>query len=396
MPVDLYIGGVEHAILHLLYARFMAKFLGRTGMWDSKSGPAHDEPFKRLITQGMVHGLTYSDPASGRFLKPEELDFTGANCGKRFLKRTDPKKPVIKGTEIEPKRTYEKMSKSKYNGVDPSDCISKHGADATRAHILFSAAVPDVLEWNEDAIIGIERWFARIWRLILSIIQKKQAAGKAMPAPPKLKLKDLQDFSKMDDSERAVWREVQRTVQDVTAALSESYSLNTMISDLMKLTNTLEDMNSSVRVDLQLICVEKLVKLLAPTAPAFAEECWAAILKAREGKAPLISVFESKWPEVEDQRVFVMEEVSCAVQIDGSTKFVVDIPATIVEKKDEMIKFILESPQGQKRIQTMIEGKGQPTNVIIPKNGRVINFVFKEKKTGKKTDHEEQATVMEG
>jgi len=165
---------------------------------------------------------------------------------------------------------------------------------------------------------------------------------------------------------------------------------------LMKLTNTLEDMNSSVRVDLQLICVEKLVKLLAPTAPAFAEECWAAILKSREGKAPLISVFESKWPEVEDQRVFVMEEVSCAVQIDGSTKFVVDIPATIVEKKDEMIKFILESPQGQKRIQTMIEGKGQPTNVIIPKNGRVINFVFKEKKTGKKTDHEEQATVMEG
>ena len=396
MPVDLYIGGVEHAILHLLYARFMSKFLRRTGMWDSKSGPAHDEPFKRLITQGMVHGLTYSDPASGRFLKPEELDFTGANRGRRFLKGTDPKKPVIKGTEIEPKRTYEKMSKSKYNGVDPSDCISKHGADATRAHILFSAAVPDVLEWNEDAIIGIERWFARIWRLILSIIQKKQAAGKAMPAPPKLKLKDLQDFSKMDDSERAVWREVQRTVQDVTAALSESYSLNTMISDLMKLTNTLEDMNSSVRVDLQLICVEKLVKLLAPTAPAFAEECWAAILKAREGKAPLISVFESKWPEVEDQRVFVMEEVSCAVQIDGSTKFVVDIPATIVEKKDEMIKFILESPQGQKRIQTMIEGKGQPTNVIIPKNGRVINFVFKEKKTGKKTDHEEQATVMEG
>ena len=395
MPVDLYIGGVEHAILHLLYARFMSKFLSQTGMWDTTPGPAHDEPFKRLITQGMVHGLTYSDPANGRFLKPEELDFTGTNRGRRFLKGTDPKKPVIKGTEIEPKRTYEKMSKSKYNGVDPSDCISKHGADATRAHILFSAAVPDVLEWNEDAIVGIERWFARIWRLILSIIQKKEAAGKAKPAPPNLKLKDLQDFSKMDDSERTVWREVQRTVQGVTIALSESYSLNIMISDLMKLTNTLEDMNSSVRVDLQLICVEKLVKLLAPTAPAFAEECWAAILKAREGKAPLISVFESKWPEVEDQRIFVMEEVSCAVQIDGSTKFVVDIPATMIEKKEKMIKFILESPQGQKRIQTMIEGKGQPTNVIVPKGGRVINFVFKEK-MGRKASREEVAAGMEG
>ena len=302
---------------------------------------------------------------------------------------------MIKGTGIEPKRTYEKMSKSKYNGVDPADCISKHGADATRAHILFSAAVPDVLEWNEDAIVGIERWFARIWRLILLIVQKKQAAANAKPAPRKPKLKDLQDFSKMDDSERAVWREVQRTVRDVTVALSESYSLNTMISDLMKLTNTLEDVDSSVRTDLQLMCVEVLVKLLAPTAPAFAEECWAAIVTAREGKGPLISVFESKWPEVEDQRIFVMEEVSCAVQIDGSTKFVVDIPATMIEKKEKMIKFILESPQGQKRIQTMIEGKGQPTNVIVPKGGRVINFVFKEK-MGRKASREEVAAGMEG
>jgi leucyl-tRNA synthetase len=78
MPVDLYIGGVEHAILHLLYARFMSKFLAHTGMWDTTPGPAHDEPFKHLITQGMVHGLTYSDPATGRFLKPDELDLTGS------------------------------------------------------------------------------------------------------------------------------------------------------------------------------------------------------------------------------------------------------------------------------------------------------------------------------
>lgn len=78
MPVDLYIGGVEHAILHLLYSRFISKFAARSGLWNGGSETANGEPFKRLITQGMVHGLTYSDPESGRFLKPEELDFTGS------------------------------------------------------------------------------------------------------------------------------------------------------------------------------------------------------------------------------------------------------------------------------------------------------------------------------
>jgi leucyl-tRNA synthetase len=79
MPVDLYIGGVEHAILHLLYSRFISKFAARSGLWDGGSKSANGEPFRRLITQGMVHGLTYSDPESGRFLKPEELDFTGSS-----------------------------------------------------------------------------------------------------------------------------------------------------------------------------------------------------------------------------------------------------------------------------------------------------------------------------
>jgi leucyl-tRNA synthetase len=77
MPVDLYIGGVEHAILHLLYSRFISKFAAKTGLWDGGSDPGNGEPFKRLLTQGMVHGLTYSDPATGRFLKPSELDLTG-------------------------------------------------------------------------------------------------------------------------------------------------------------------------------------------------------------------------------------------------------------------------------------------------------------------------------
>jgi leucyl-tRNA synthetase len=287
------------------------------------------------------------------------------------------------------------MSKSKYNGVDPADCISKHGADATRAHILFSAAVPEVLEWNQEAIVGMERWFGRIWRLIHDVSENMKAGEKGTPTALKPVGKDLRNFSKMNRAEMVLWREVQRKVQDVTAALSETYSLNTMISDLMKLTNTLEEKRASVGADFQLMCVETLVKLLAPTAPAFAEECWQAIVTAREGRGSLVSVFETRWPEVEDKRVFVVEEVSCAVQVDGSTKFVVDIPATIIERKDEMIKLILESAQGQKQVQTMIDRKGKPTNIIVPKGGRVINFVFKAKKADKARVQPE-AAAMEG
>ncbi|KAI5290916.1 Leucyl-tRNA synthetase, mitochondrial, partial [Ascosphaera acerosa] len=128
-PVDIYVGGVEHAILHLLYARFIYKFLATSGLVSdsyAREDP-HLEPFRMLLTQGMVHGKTFKDPATQRFLRPDEVDLS------------DPKAPRIKGTDTGPSVSYEKMSKSKYNGVDPTACIAKFGADAVRAHMLFAA-----------------------------------------------------------------------------------------------------------------------------------------------------------------------------------------------------------------------------------------------------------------
>jgi leucyl-tRNA synthetase len=148
LPVDLYVGGVEHAILHLLYARFISKFVAATSLWNSKG---NGEPFKQLLAQGMVHGKTYSDPSTGRFLKPHEVDLSV------------PSKPVVISTGELANVSFEKMSKSKYNGVDPMVCIEKHSADATRAHILFQAPVSEVLEWDEEKITGITRWFQRIY-----------------------------------------------------------------------------------------------------------------------------------------------------------------------------------------------------------------------------------------
>lgn len=147
LPVDLYIGGVEHAILHLLYARFISKFLAATSLWKSSNS---GEPFRQLLAQGMVHGKTYTDPSNGRFLKLNEVDVSVSS------------QPVVVATGQPAAVSFEKMSKSKYNGVDPIGCMDKHSTDATRAHILFQAPVSEVLEWDEEKISGVTRWFQRI------------------------------------------------------------------------------------------------------------------------------------------------------------------------------------------------------------------------------------------
>ena len=383
MPVDLYIGGVEHAILHLLYARFISKFTATTGLWNGGDNPGNGEPFKRLVTQGMVHGLTYSDPDKGRFLMPAELDFTGNLL--HLIINIDPKNPTIKGSGKEPKRSYEKMSKSKHNGVDPAKFISKYGADCTRAHILFSAPVSEVLEWNDEAIVGMERWFNKLWRVVTAAAERKmQEAANSSESKPLLPPVNVQDAKTMNEAERALWRKVQQTVVDVTAALSDAYSLNTMISDLIKLTNALSEVDdaTAIRADFQLLCAERLVKLIAPVAPAVSEESWRVISRARGVGNGWESIFDHSWPEVEDQRIFEISEVKCAIQIDGKTRFVLDIPGSMVEEKERLIKLVTDTPDGKKWVGGKMGGQ-KPLDIIVAPGGRVINFVFKEKKARK-------------
>jgi len=284
---------------------------------------------------------------------------------------------------LEPRQSFEKMSKSKYNGVDPAQCIAKHGADCTRAHILFSAPVSEVLEWNEESIIGMERWLGRVWRIVLAAADKKEKTAKVKA---NYESDDLRKVSNMSDAEREIWRKVQTTVRDVTEALSESFALNTMISNLIKLTNSLGEIDESstaIRSDFQILCAETLVKLIAPVAPATAEECWKIMVDAKGFDTPWTSVFDMTWPEVDDQTIFEFGDIKCAVQVDGKTRFVLDIPDAIIQKKDELIKVVTEAPESRKWIKPKMEIE-DPTDVIIAPGGRVINFVFK-KKTARKT-----------
>ena len=243
LPVDQYIGGVEHAILHLLYARFWTRALKRIGRLDL------DEPFKGLFTQGMVTHVTHQD-ADGRWLSPEEA---ASHSG-----------PVTKGR-------VEKMSKSRRNTVDPEPIVAEYGADAVRWFMLSDSPPERDLEWSEAGIEGAARFVQRVWRL---------AAAK----------------SGGDGADEALNRKLHRTIAGVGEAI-DSLQFNKAVAQLYQLVNAIEKAPpSATRAE----AIRALVRLVAPMAPHLAEECWEAI-----GGQGL--VVDASWPEcdpallVEDQ-----------------------------------------------------------------------------------------------
>jgi leucyl-tRNA synthetase len=335
MPVDLYVGGVEHAILHLLYARFISKFLATTPTWP-KGYLTNGEPFTRLITQGMVHGETFTDPENGRFLRPDEVDLT------------NPSKPVIKASGVTPNVSFEKMSKSKYNGVDPGATIAKYGADATRAHMLFQAPVSDVLEWDEKKITGVQRWLHRVIKLSTAPwIPDDDADEFVIPTNIDKKLLNiLQDISTnegphsatretlvstLKPEESQLWIKTQQTIASVTESYSQTYSLNTIVSDLMTLTNTIWDTPhaSPLTPYLKWYSTAHLTRMLAPIAPGVAEEAWHQLTTCttpppNESHVPTIFATGFPTPDLAILPLLTTTR-KCVVQIDGKRKFDVDI-----------------------------------------------------------------------
>ena len=376
LPVDVYIGGVEHAILHLLYARFLSKFLASTPLWPSGGGLENKgEPFKKLITQGMVHGKTFSDPVTGRFLKPEEIDFS------------DPATPKIKLTGETPTISWEKMSKSKHNGVDPQSCIHRYGADATRAHILFQAPIGEVLQWEEDRIVGIHRWFGRIWRLVQDVSSataSKSGNSKELThtiPPPSL--------PSLSPSEKPIWISIQDTIASVKTAFSTTYTLNTAVSDLIKLTNSLTASPITItNLPLAYHGTSALLRMLAPIAPAFAEECWE-LLHSSSPLVPESSIFHHPFPVREDVPASDMQ--TCSVQENGKLRLALSIqkpPEELLGKgrEEELREWVVRQIEGTDEGGRWLRGrKGKEEGregrqagwkrVVCVKGGRTVNFV---------------------
>jgi leucyl-tRNA synthetase len=374
MPVDVYIGGVEHAILHLLYARFISKFLTKAGIWPAQGGIDNKgEPFRQLITQGMVHGKTYSDPVTGRFLRPSELDLS------------NPNQPKIKATGKTPNISFEKMSKSKYNGVDPGECIANHGADVTRAHMLFAAPVSDVLEWHEDRIVGITRWFTRLWKAIPS--------GSRALHEPGTESEMGFDAASLNGPDADLWLLTQNTIVSVTHSLEQTCSLNTVISDLIKLTNTLVSTiehkeASQINPNVRYHTTSALIRMLAPIGPAFAEECWEHLHTHPSEDGADRSIFDYPFPVVDQAAIKVLssQNQTCVAQINGKFKFATKIPlpdaALLAPERSEELRAwvvdeILSTEEGQKLFGPggKVDIDSDVQKVVVVKGGKTVNFV---------------------
>ncbi|KAI0169612.1 leucyl-tRNA synthetase [Hypoxylon sp. FL1284] len=381
LPVDIYIGGVEHAILHLLYSRFVSKAI--MGILYPEIAAKTDfsgEPFKRLITQGMVHGKTYTDPASGRFLKPDEVDLSNAA------------QPKVISSGKEATVTFEKMSKSKHNGVDPTTFIAKYGSDATRAHILFQAAVGDVLNWDTDKISGVIRWLRRVYDLAQGI-QKSGEESSISSTDFNAEAffgKSADEVEKMDAGKAAqwtadveIWRTTQNTIISVTNAMGNVYPLNTAVASLMSLTNALID-NSAASDLIKREAIVRLLRMMAPITPAFAEECWSIIDPA---SGSIFTDGKRSWPAPDGSlRLLESSRIKCAVQVNGKLRFVAEIPtkpANMADASAEFQAWVTEEILKSEGAQAKLVGDNdirKAVKVFPARGGAVVNYVLPQKK----------------
>ena len=331
-PVDQYIGGIEHAVLHLLYARFYTKVLRDLGYCNI------DEPFTNLLTQGMVCKETKRCPEHGWLFDEEVEDNRCKYCGKE----------VIVG------RT-EKMSKSKKNVVDPENIIKKYGADTARLFILFAAPPDKNLDWSDQGVEGCFRFLKRVWNLAVNIFPD---------------IKDVEKYSKKDGELKGELKELRRklhhTIKKVNEDIERRFHFNTAIAAVMEFINFLSQVKFNKEDEL---CkkvfkevFENLIVILSPFVPHFAEELWSQ-LTGKEDDFLLNKSFPS-W----DEEVLKVNETLIVVQINGKLRGKFTVPIDIDE--DEMKNIVLNDEKMKK----YFEGK-KIKKVIFVKN-KLINFVI--------------------
>ncbi len=322
MAVDQYIGGVEHAVLHLLYSRFFTRVLKRLGVVKV------DEPFERLLTQGMVCKETLSCPEHG-WLFPEEAQ--GGKC-------TRCGKEAVRGR-------VEKMSKSKKNVVDPDYLIRRYGADTSRLFSLFAAPPEKDLEWSDKGIEGAYRFLNRIWTLVHENAEKLRESAGVTNASFK----------------GALYRKTHQTIRKVTLDIENRYQFNTAIAAMMELFNEISAFNPTSEEDYQTLrfAIKNLLLLLSPFAPHLAEELWEQI-----GERP--SILEQTWPEW-DEDAAREEEIELVVQVNGKVRAKIMIPAG---EDDDSIRALALKDE---KVKAHIEGKEIIKTIVV--KGKLINIV---------------------
>ncbi len=333
MPVDQYIGGVEHAILHLLYSRYYTRVLYDFGLVKYK------EPFTRLLTQGMVCKETVSCSEHG-FLLPEEIKEAGEE---RLCKQCG--QQTIVGR-------VEKMSKSKKNVIDPKILLEKFGADTTRLFCLFAAPPERDLEWSEQGVEGGYRFLNRVWRLALNWESLIRDAKPFDGSPDQL-----------EGDSRSLFKKNHATIKKVTRDIEDRFHFNTAISAVMELLNTMYGIDlaekNSQKIEVIRLSMESVALLLSPIVPHFAEELWEAL-------GFDTSILLASWPSYREDAL-IKDELLIVVQVNGKlrSKFHVDADAD-----DDTLK---EMALSDERVLKFIEGK--PVKKIIVVKEKLVNIV---------------------
>jgi leucyl-tRNA synthetase len=339
LPVDQYIGGIEHAILHLLYFRFYHKLMRDAGLVQA------NEPATNLLCQGMVIAETfYRDNADGSkdWINPADVEIERDDKARVIGARskTDGEPVKIGGTE--------KMSKSKNNGIDPQAMVDKYGADTVRLFSMFAAPPEQSLEWSEAGVEGMARFLRRFWREVTT--------HASQPDHP------LVDPAKLDAGQKTLRRQLHETIQKVSDDFGRRHSFNTAIAALMELLNALNkfsdqsEQGRAVRHE----ALETMVLLLNPVVPHVSHTLWQVL-----GHPP--SVLEDQpWPQT-DSAALVRDSLTLAVQVNGKLRGTVEVAANASKEEAEALA------RAHPQVVAFLEGQTVRKVIVVP--GKIVNIV---------------------
>ena len=338
LPVNQYIGGIEHAILHLLYARFFHKLMRDEGLVQS------DEPFTNLLTQGMVIAETYFRPLEGGkklWINPADVEVETDAKGKIIAAKlkSDGLPVEIGGTE--------KMSKSKNNGVDPQTMIERFGADTCRLFMMFTAPPEMSLEWSDSGVEGSSRFLRRVWRLA----QAHVSAG----------LPGALDLASLTKEQKEVRRAIHLAIKAAGNDIGQFHKFNTAIAQVMTLMNVLEKAATASEQDRALLHegLQAVTLLLAPITPHIAHSLWQALGNAGD-------VIDAAWPQA-DEAALVQDELELVVQVNGKLRGHILVPASA--SKDE----VEAAARANENVLRFTEGTSIRKVIVVP--GKLVNIV---------------------
>ena len=339
LPVDQYIGGIEHATMHLLYFRFFHKLLRDAGFVTS------DEPADKLLCQGMVlaDAFYYTSPTNERiWVSPTQVTLERDEKG-RIIKATDPE-----GRELV-HSGMTKMSKSKNNGIDPQEMVEKYGADTVRLFMMFASPAEMTLEWQESGVEGAKRFLGRVWNLVYQYQQN----------PAKTSL----DTTTLSAAQKALRREVHKTIAKVSDDIGRRQTFNTAIAAVMELMNKLTKASLESDQDRAVMAeaLSAVVRMLYPITPHICFELWQAL-----GNESNIDTAE--WVKA-DEAAMVEDEKLIVVQVNGKVRGKVTVPATSSEKE------IKAAAKADPNVAKFLDGKEILKEIYIPL--KMLNFVVK-------------------